>query len=110
MEMTYTPASRFSGGFTKAMEYIEMIVLEAANTGFGTIGAQDYKWANVVIDEETGVFVDLKKLLKHPKHTQHQMNMDKYSKAVEERKMDHNKWKEKMRVIGLERIKFKKIK
>ena len=43
MEAVYTPPSQFSGGFTKAMECIEMMALQAVNTGFGTVGAQDYK-------------------------------------------------------------------
>ena len=70
METIYTPPSQFLGGFSKAMEYVEMVVLEAVNTGFGTVGAQDYKCANVVIDKETGDVMDLKKLLKHPKYTE----------------------------------------
>ena len=70
METIYTPPSQFSGGFSKAMKYVEMIVLEYDNTGFGTIGAQDYKWANIVIDEETGDVVDLTKLLEHLKYTE----------------------------------------
>ena len=45
-----------------------MMALEAVNTGFGTIRDQNYK-ANVVIDEETGDIMDLKKLLNHPKYT-----------------------------------------
>ena len=70
MELIYTPPSQFLGGFSKAMECVEMMVLEAVNKGFRTVEAQDYKWANIVIDEETGDVMDLKKLLKHPKYTE----------------------------------------
>ena len=41
---------------------------------------------------------------------QHQINMDDYSKAVEETKMDHNEQKERMCVIGLERVKSQRVK
>ena len=61
MEAIYTPPSQFSGGFSKAMECIEMMTLEAINKRFETVGPQDYKWANVVIDEETGDVMNLKK-------------------------------------------------
>ena len=44
------------------------MALQAINKGLGKVGAQDYKWANVVIDEEIGDVMDLKKLLKHPKY------------------------------------------
>ena len=60
METIYTPPSQYSGGYSKAMECVEMMALEAVNTGFGTVGPQDYKWANVVIDDETGDVMDLK--------------------------------------------------
>ena len=50
MEEIYTPPSHFSGGYAKAMECIEIMALEAANTGFGKVGSQDYKWTHVVID------------------------------------------------------------
>ena len=70
MESIYTPPSQFSGGYLKAMECIEMMALEAINTGFGTVGQQDYKWANIMIDEETVDVVNLKKLLRHPKYTE----------------------------------------
>ena len=70
MEAIYTPPSQYSGGFAKAMECIEMMALEAVNTGFDTIWAKDYKWAHAVIDEETGEVVNLEKLLKHSKYTE----------------------------------------
>ena len=70
METIYTPPSHFAGGFSKAMECVKVMALEAVNTGFGTVKDQDYKWANVIIDEETGDVMDLKKLLKHPKYTE----------------------------------------
>ena len=60
MESIYTPPSQFSGGFSKAMECVETMALAAINTGFGTVGPQDYKWAKFVIDEETGDLMDLK--------------------------------------------------
>ena len=41
-----------------------MMALEAVNIGFGTVGAQDYKWAHAVIDEETGEVMNLKKTTK----------------------------------------------
>ena len=69
METIYTPPLQYSGEYFKAMECIEMMALEAVNKGFGDVGSQDYKWANVVIDKETGCVIDLKKLLKHPKYT-----------------------------------------
>ena len=69
MELIYTPPSQYLVGFAKAIECIEMMALEAVNTGFGTVGAQEYKWAHAVIDEETGEVMILKKLLKHPKYT-----------------------------------------
>ena len=50
MESNYTPPSQFSGEFSKAIECVEMMALEAINKRFGKVGAQDYKWANVVID------------------------------------------------------------
>ena len=49
------------------MECIEMMALDAINNGCGDVGSQDYKWANVVIDEETGNVMDFKKLLNHQK-------------------------------------------
>ena len=60
METIYTPPSQFSGGFSKAMECVEMMALEAVNTTFGTIGGQNYHYANAVIDEETGDVMNLK--------------------------------------------------
>ena len=63
-----TPPLQYSRGYSKAMECIEMMALEAVNNGFGDIGSQDYKWANIVIDKETGNVMDLEKLLKHPKY------------------------------------------
>ena len=60
METIYTSPSQFSGGCSKAMECVEMMALAAINIGFGTVGTQDYKWANVVIDEETSDVMDLK--------------------------------------------------
>ena len=76
METIYTPPSQFLRGFSKAMECVEMMVLEAVNMGFGTIGGQDYHYANAVIDEETGNVMNLKKLLKHPKY------METWTKAA----------------------------
>ena len=70
METIYTPPSQYSKRFAKAMECIEMMALKAVNTGFGTVGAQDYKWAKVVFHKERGDVMDLKKLLKHPKYTE----------------------------------------
>ena len=52
------------------------MALQAGDTGFGTAEAQDYKWANAVIDEETGEVMNLKKLLKHPKY------METWTKAA----------------------------
>ena len=60
METIYTPPSQFSGGYLKAIECVEIMALEAINTGFGTVGPQDYKWVNVVIDEEAGDVMNLK--------------------------------------------------
>ena len=54
MDTIYTPPSLYSGGFSKAFECIEMMALQAINNGFDTIGSQDYKYTNAVIDEETG--------------------------------------------------------
>ena len=68
METIYTPPSQISGGFAEAMECKEMMILEALNTRFGTVGAQGYKWANIVIDKETGDVMDLKKLLDYFKY------------------------------------------
>ena len=45
-----------------------MMALEAVNTGFGTIGGQNYHYANAVIDKETGKVKNLKRLLSHPKY------------------------------------------
>ena len=70
MEIVYTPPSQFSGGFSTAMECIEMMALEAINKRFKTISPQDYKWANTVIGEETGDVMNLKKLMRHPKYTE----------------------------------------
>ena len=50
------------------MECVEMMALEAVNTRFGTIGEQNYHYANAVIDEETGKVMNLKRLLNHPKY------------------------------------------
>ena len=69
IETIYTPSSQFSRGFAKAVECIKMVALEAVNTRFGKVGVQDYKWANVIVDKETGDIIDLKKLLKHPEYT-----------------------------------------
>ena len=68
MESIYIPPSQFSGGFSKAMECVEMMALEAVNTGFGTIGGQNYHYANAVINKETGKVINLKKLLNLPKY------------------------------------------
>ena len=70
METIYTQPSQYSGEYSKATECIEIMVLEGVNSGFGDVGSQDYKWANVVIDEETGNVMDFKILLKHPKYTE----------------------------------------
>ena len=70
METIYTPPLQFSGGYSKAMECVEMMALEDINTGFGTVGPKGYKWTNVVIDEEAGDVINLKKLLEHPKYTE----------------------------------------
>ena len=70
METIYTPPSQFLGGFAKAMECIEMMALKAVNTSFETVGAQDYKQANLFINKETGDVMDLKKLLVHQKYTE----------------------------------------
>ena len=68
MESIYIPPSQFSGGFSKTMECVEMTALVAVNKGFREIGAEEYRWVNAVIDEETGDVMDLEKLLKHPKY------------------------------------------
>ena len=60
IESMYTPPPHFSGGYSKAMECVEMMALEAINTRFGTVGPQDYKQANVVIDEKKGDVMNLK--------------------------------------------------
>ena len=96
MESIYTPPSQFSGEYSKAMECINMIVLEAINTGFGTVGPQDYKWTNVVIDEETGDVMDLKSYWDNQNtrkrgHKPRRMSMDACSKDMEETKMIPNK-------------------
>ena len=70
MDTIYTSPSQSSGGFSKAMECIEMMALEAINKRFETLGPQDYEWANAVIDEETGDVMNLKKLMRHPKYTE----------------------------------------
>ena len=59
MESIYEPPSKFSKGVLKAMECIVMMVLEAVHIGFCTNGAQDYKLAKAVIDEETGEVMNL---------------------------------------------------
>ena len=43
MGTIYTPPLQFLGKFTKAIECIEMMALEVVNSGFGKVGAQDYK-------------------------------------------------------------------
>ena len=45
--------------------------LIAINKQFKNVGPldQDYKWANAVIDEETGEVMNLEKLMRHPKCT-----------------------------------------
>ena len=63
----YTPPSQLLGGFSKAMKCVEMIALAAINKEFRETGTQEYKWANAVLDEETGDVMDLEKLLKHLK-------------------------------------------
>ena len=70
METIYIPPSQFLGELSKVMEYVEIIALEAVNTGFGTVRSQEYKWAKMTIDKETEDAVDLNKLLKHPKYTE----------------------------------------
>ena len=72
MESIYTPPSQFSGRFSKAMTCVEMMALDAINKQFETVGLQhqDYKWANAVIEEETGDVMNLKKLMRHPKYTE----------------------------------------
>ena len=68
MEAIYTPPSQYSGEFSKAMKCIQMMAVEAINKGFTTVGPKDYTWANVVIDEETGDVMNLKKLMRYPKY------------------------------------------
>ena len=70
METIYTPQSQFLGRFAKAIECIDIMALETVNTKFDKIGAQEYKWADIIIDKETRVAMDLKKFLKHPKYTE----------------------------------------
>ena len=43
------------------MEFVKMMALEAINKGFKKVGAQEYKWISLVIDEETGDVMNLKK-------------------------------------------------
>ena len=67
MESIYTPPSQFLGGFSKAIECVEMMALAAINTGFRTVGPQHYKWTNIMIDEETGDVMDLEKTIETSK-------------------------------------------
>ena len=70
IELIYTSPSQFSEEFSNVMKCVEMMALENLNKGFGKVGAKEYKWANVVIDEGTGDVVHLKKLLKHLNYTE----------------------------------------
>ena len=60
-ETIYSPPSQFSKGFSKAMECLEMMALEAVNTEFGAFGGPHYHYANLFIDEEKGNVMNLKK-------------------------------------------------
>ena len=47
-----------------------MALETVVNTGFGNVGSQDYKWANVVIDIETWDVMNVKQLMDNPKYTE----------------------------------------
>ena len=64
---TYTPPSPYTGGWSKAMLMIEANTFDIC---------QGYKYANGVVDDETGKIMDLKSLLKHPKY------IDTWTKAA----------------------------
>ena len=71
-----------------------MMTLEAVNNGFSGIRAQDYKWANVVIDKEMeDVVMDWKKLSNHPKYTETwtRVESNKYSRFQGYRTMEYGK-------------------
>jgi len=57
---SYTPPSQFSAGYAHAIDFIEM--------GMSTMPYQGYKYANVVIDEESGKPLEYRDLLKHEKY------------------------------------------
>ena len=59
-ESTYKPPSKFTGGYAHAIEVIEMGAFEMAYQG--------YKYANVVIDEETGKVMEYRDLLKDERY------------------------------------------
>jgi hypothetical protein len=58
---TYAQPSPYTGGYAKAMLMIEYDTHNKTDE-------QCYKYANAVIDEETGKVLELKQLLKDPKH------------------------------------------
>ena len=60
IKSSYNPPSRFSAGYAKAIDYIEMQTY--------TMPYQGYKYANVVVDEETGDVLEYRDLLKHEKY------------------------------------------
>ena len=64
---TYAPPSPYTGGWSKAMLMIEANTFDIC---------QGYKYANGVVDDETGKIMDLKSLLKHPKY------IDTWTKAA----------------------------
>jgi hypothetical protein len=61
---TYSAPTQYTGGWGRAMLMIEH------NTYNNNTDAQCYKYANAVINEDTGNVLDLKKLLKDPKYSE----------------------------------------
>ena len=63
----YKPAPIGScSGFGKAMDWIEY---QELNRNKNNPTFQGYKYANTVLDEESGCMLELRDLLKHPKHS-----------------------------------------
>ena len=57
----YSPPSQFTAGYAHAVEFLEMQEARSQTP------YQGYKYADVVIDEETGKGIEYRDLLKDPK-------------------------------------------
>ena len=83
----YAPPTSYKA---QAMEWIESLERDDNDSIF-----QGYKYANIVIDEESGKTMEYRELLKHPKYKENGQWLDarntvNFFNALEERMMEQN--------------------